>query len=128
VLPLLRHRLRRLSMIAFLAIFGLALAPTISHALNHARNASVFNEICSQGMQQMVAGQADTGGDGQAAKHMEHCPLCSLSAAAMAWRQPAPAVAEPLGLGQALPALFLHAPRPLFAWASAQPRAPPALA
>jgi len=25
----------------------------------------------------------------------------------------------------ALPALFLHAPRPLFAWTAAQPRAPP---
>jgi len=36
-----------------------------------------------------------------------------------------PTVWLPPVSGQAEPALFFHAPRTLFAWASAQPRGPP---
>ncbi|MBK7617208.1 MAG: DUF2946 domain-containing protein [Vitreoscilla sp.] len=127
----LRYRLRRLSSIAMLAIFGLAFAPTISHALNHARGDSIFNEICTpEGMKQMSADTADQGDSSgpPALNHMDHCPLCGLTAGGMVMAVASPALAEPSNLSHLLPALFLHAPRPLFAWASVQARAPPGLA
>lgn len=114
---------------AFLAIFGLAFAPTISHALNHARGDSVFNEICtSEGMKQVAVDAADPGeGSGAPSlNHLEHCPLCGLSACGMAMTSQPPALAEPANLRHLQPALFWHAPRPLFAWASDRARAPPA--
>jgi hypothetical protein len=134
VLHPLRYRLRRLSTIAFLAIFGLVFASTVSHALNHARGDSLFNEICTpEGMKQMSAETADTAdlGDSSslpALNHMDHCPLCGLTAGGMILAVPTAAVAEPSGLTHLQPALFLHAPRPLFAWASVRARAPPSLA
>jgi hypothetical protein len=124
----MRQRLRRLSMVAFLAIFGLAFAPTISHAVNHAKGGTVFNEICSlQGMKQLPADVDDESGSSRSPGmgHLDHCPLCGLSANAMASSPVTPTLA-PADLSQMAPALFLHAPKPLFAWASAQPRAPPA--
>ena len=127
----LRYRLRRLSTIAMLAIFGLAFAPTISHALNHARGDSIFNEICTpEGMKQMVVDTAEQGDSSGAptVNHMDHCPLCGLTADGMFLTVPSPAVAEPSSLSHLQPALFLHAPRPLFAWASVRARAPPSLA
>ena len=87
MLQLVRHRLRRFSSIALLAIFGLALAPTISHALNHARGGSIFNEVCTpEGMKQLSVDMADAGNSSNAPalNHMEHCPLCGLTAASLA--------------------------------------------
>ena len=63
-----------------------------------------------------------------ALNHMDHCPLCGLTAGGMVMAVASPALAEPSNLSHLLPALFLHAPRPLFAWASVQARAPPGLA
>ena len=59
------------------------------------------------------------------ASDLEHCPFCSPHANEMA-PPPAPS-ALPLApvRAEAVPALFLAAPRPLHAWTSAQPRAPP---
>lgn len=115
---------------AFLAIFGLAFAPTISHALNHAQGGSVFTEICTpEGMTQMAADSADQGesSNAPALNHLEHCPLCGLAAGGMATASAPPALAEPTALRHLQPALFWHAPRPLFAWASDRARAPPHL-
>lgn len=113
----LRHRLRRLSLIAFLAVFGFALAPTLSHAL---AAANPWAEICS------AADEAKVPGTG--ATHLEHCPLCGLGAgAAPLPAAPAASIVLPQGAAH-VPALFLHAPRPLHAWSAAQPRAPPSQA
>lgn len=110
---------------AFLAIFGLAFAPTISHALNHAQGNSVFTEICTpEGMKQMAADPAE-GSGAPSLNHMEHCPLCGLAAGGMAMTSPPPALVEPAALRHLQPALFWHAPRPLYAWASDRARAPP---
>jgi hypothetical protein len=127
----LRHLLRRLSWIALLAIFGLALAPTISHALAAASGQSAYTEICTPQGTRLVA-LDDAGGLQQpvgpaspSLGHMDHCPLCGLAGHAPAL---APAVSIWLpdpGLRHTLPRLFLQAPRPLFAWAPAQARAPP---
>jgi hypothetical protein len=127
VLSALRHRLRRLSWIAFLAIFGLAIVPTISHALAHASGESAFTEICTpQGMRQVsVAAQGNTAPAAPSMSHLDHCPMCGLGASPVALLPVAPVVLAPVDPAHLLPALFLHAPQPLFAWASAQPRAPP---
>lgn len=131
VLNRLRHQLRQLSWIAFVAIFGLALAPTISHALAHGQGDSAYTEICTpQGMKRLLldasGAPASDPAPATAASHLDHCPLCGLGGQTPAL-PPAQPLLQPgdLGLSQALPTLFLQAPRPLFAWAAAQPRAPP---
>lgn len=128
VLNLIRHRLQRLSWIAALAIFGLAVVPTLSRALAHADAvAMAVAEVCTmEGMTTSAPGE--TGVPAAQGGHGEHCPLCSLSggvagllpAQAPVWRVPVLPQA-------ALPPLFFQAQRPLFAWASVQPRGPPIL-
>lgn len=115
---------------AFLAVFGLAFAPTVSHALNHAQGSSAFNEICTpEGMQQMAADSADQGEHSSAPSlnHLEHCPLCGLAACGLVTPSAPSTLAEPANLRHLQPALFWHAPRPLYAWASDRARAPPRL-
>lgn len=115
--------------LALAAMLALALLPTLSHALAFARGASAWAEVCTpQGMRLVsvdVAQAVDTGTPVQAAGHLEHCPLCALGADTPPL-PPAPPAALPLPLSAAEPpALFLHAPRTLHAWRSAQPRGPP---
>lgn len=63
--------------------------------------------------------------DDHAQHQSGHCPWCSAYAAAMGM-PPSPLVPWQAPLtGRVLPSLFLAAPEPLFAWASAQARAPP---
>ena len=127
VFTALRHRCQRLSLVAFLAIFGLAFAPTISHALAHG-GGSAWSEVCTpQGTKLVTAadGSSDGGQPATTLDHMTHCPLCGLSATPFAVPVVAPVSIEPAGLSHLLPTLFLSAPRPLFAWAASQPRGPP---
>ena len=127
MLSLLRHRCRRLSWVAFLAIFGLVFAPTISHAVALAATGGAWTDICSAqtdgppGPGAVPAGPSLPG----AADHFQHCPLCGLGAAP-ALPPAALNMPAPQGLRDGLPALAGQVPAPLFAWASAQPRAPPA--
>lgn len=115
--------------LALVAMLALALLPTLSHALAFARGGAAWAEVCTpQGMRLVAvdaAQAAETGAPVQVAGHLEHCPLCALGADLPAL-PPAPPVALPLPLAAAdPPPLFLHAPRTLFAWRSAQPRGPP---
>lgn len=122
----LGHRLRRFSSIAFFAIFGLAFAPAISQML--AQNSMPGSEICSvQGRPSLALDDSLDGAPVQhtAAGHLGHCPLCGLSATAVLPPPQAPSLVLPVGLRDAVPVLFLHAPRPLFTWHTSQPRAPP---
>lgn len=116
------------------AVLGMALAPTVSHALMAASGAQ-WTEICSTSGSRWVPLQAEKGPPGETppaapsnALDMPHCPLCCHLGGdtGMPPAQPLPAVFLD-NAAQLLPALFLHAPRPLFAWAAAQPRGPPAL-
>ncbi|MCZ8076141.1 MAG: DUF2946 domain-containing protein [Paucibacter sp.] len=126
------------SWVACAAILLSALAPAISHAVVQRDAADVWVEICSVTGAKLV--RLDTGSasavDSQQADSppphestpvhtYKHCPYCAIHSDGLGL--PPPAMAEPalLSLGHAVPALFLHAPRTLFAWASAQPRAPP---
>jgi hypothetical protein len=103
------------------------LAPGIAHALRHERGQALpWQEICTAtgAMRNVVVG--DDGAPAQA-HAFEHCLTCLLHHGASA--PPSAPLALPAAptVVEAVPALFLHAPRPLFAWRSAQPRAPPAL-
>ncbi len=120
-------------------MLALALLPTLSHALAHARGGvGAWAEVCTpQGLRAVALG-AGQGAEVSApavpaaptttaAGHLEHCPLCALNADFTPLPAPAqPALALPAGSAE-LPALFLHAPRTPFSWRSAQPRGPPSV-
>lgn len=135
-MPFSRRHLRSYAWVALLAIFGLAFAPTISHALARAQGQnSLLTQICTpQGMKTIAL--ADLAGDAVAdisaasddsgvMNPLEHCPLCGLAASSPALPVVEAVLVLPLAQATAVPRLFLRAPRPLFVWSAAQPRAPP---
>ncbi len=114
-----------------------ALAPTVSRAMEPVARDGHFIELCSAAGTHRVAltaaeaafygAQAIPAGDGEGGEvpTLEHCPYC---AASFNPALPPAADATPVFavLGSALaPRLFFTAPRPLFAWSPAHPRAPP---
>jgi len=110
--------------IAILALLFSAIAPSISHAMSAAKNVPGL-ELCT--VDGVKAPQGKSLSD--AIVHaFEHCPYCAAQAtppslpAPSAWHFPRPTAQ------QIFPALYYHAPAPLFAWSTAHPRAPPALA
>jgi Protein of unknown function (DUF2946) len=104
-----------------LVLLVLALmAPTLMRA---STERTPWTELCTTASK--VAGAQASHGGGLASVH-EHCDAC-FSRLDNAGPAPAPVtLALPAPMPQALPALFLKAPRTLFAWRGAQPRAPPA--
>ncbi len=127
-----RHRLQLVLRIALIAMLGLALVPTLSRAMNPSTGTGPWLEICSTaGARFVAAASAATGAPDvptqSAAAHMEHCPLCAQFSALLGLPPADPAtLALPDGADH-LPALYLQSPRPLFAWAPVQARAPPLL-
>ena len=115
-------------------MLALALLPTVARAMASAQgDGSAWAEICTaQGMKR-VALDSQPGGSAvpepatpeSASHHLDHCPFCGLSAQALDL-PPAPRpVLDLSAAADHLPPLFLQAPRTLFAWCRAQPRAPP---
>ncbi len=122
--------LRRQRPIAFtaalLAVWMLALAPTVSKLLAASRGLPTLIEVCStQGSTWVSAAQAgETGPEKSLPQWGEACDYCPLQAqlsglppAAPQWHQP------PLGPG--MPLAFAHAPRLLAVWRTAPSRGPP---
>jgi len=114
--------------IACIAVLMAALAPAISQAVaTRADGPQGWTEVCTtQGMQRILIQGAPALPDAPAPEHFsfEHCPFC-LTHAGVAVLPPVP-IRLPASVGRdSLPALFLDAPRPLFAWLSAPSRAPP---
>ena len=115
------------SWIAVLAILMAALAPSISHALG-AKNGASWIEVCTSVGAKWVqpdgssTDQAPASGD---VHPFEHCPYCSLHANAIAIPAAPVGLSPALSLSDLLPTAFLAAPRTLYAWVTAQPRAPP---
>ncbi len=104
-------------------MLALALAPTVSHALSAQKASNPWTEVCSASAPG-ASGASSQPGSGSAL-HLEHCAMCCLAAQPMGM-PPAPLVAVPAAEGAAFVAVrFLTAPHTLFAWASAQARAPP---
>ena len=123
----LRHHLRGLVAIAFMAIFALALLPTVSRLLAHSTGSSAWAEICTPRGLQTLTAQGEQAPPASAAAHLDHCPLCSLAGSALA---PPPAAALTIAYvpARSMPVLFGAAPRPLHAWAALRARGPPMLA
>jgi len=132
------RRLRVLtSWIACFAILLSALGPTLSHAFRNDVPAG-WIEICSVTGAKLVkvdvgtAAQADKSGkstdEGSGTHALKHCPYCSTHTTVLGLPPAAPAGLTLDILAFHVPELFLAAPRTLFAWASAQPRAPPLIA
>lgn len=100
----------------------LALWPTVSRALTLSGSASPWAEVCSA---------ADESGSKAPASgaHADHCPLCSHGVSDPTL-PPAPVVSERAMRNGAsfVPVLFAQARSTLFAYARAQPRAPPVIA
>ena len=123
-----RKRLRSFVWLALVAVLAMALLPTVSHALASSQSlSSGWAEICTPQGTQWVAEDGSLAGDAApvvGADHQLDCPYCRPSSV-IAGLPPVPTVWLPAVSGQAEPALFFHAPRTLFAWASAQPRGPP---
>ncbi len=123
------HALRRLlSWIALVAIFAIALTPAAAQMLAKG-GASPWMQICSAQGSKLVA-VADLGQDAPAAPadgHLKHCPICALHAPALPPGQLRFSFALPDSRPALYPRLFFSAPRALYAWSVAQPRAPPVL-
>jgi hypothetical protein len=110
-----------------------ALAPTLSHAFRNDVPVG-WIEICSlTGAKLMKAdvgtvAQGDKSGkstDEGGGHALKHCPYCSTHTTVLGLPPAALAGLRLDTLAFYVPELFLAAPRILFAWASAQPRAPP---
>ncbi len=126
-MPLLRRHRRFITWLALGVLVLAALAPAVSRALASAQgDAWALAQVCSADAGQR--GGADGGTPGGTAHAFEHCPFCALHSDGWGLPPALPAQAEAPALRHALPALFLQAPRPLFAWAAALARAPPVLA
>ena len=128
-----RHRLQLVLRIALIAMFGLALVPTLSRAMNPSAGTGPWSEICSAAGERLIA-PTDTApaGSGDApaspgAAHMAHCPLCAQFSSAMGLPPSDPAPLPLFDGADHLPALCTQSLRPLFAWAPVQARAPPLL-
>lgn len=125
-----RYARRCTAWIACFAILVASIAPSVSHALA-ARHGSAdfFGEICTS--DEIRWSQAGDGQESEAPAqehlHFEHCPFCSPHSGSFGL-PPNAGFQLPIPIGQTpLPVLFYHSPRPLFIWAAAQSRAPPAL-
>ncbi|MDC8757192.1 DUF2946 domain-containing protein [Janthinobacterium fluminis] len=118
--------------IACFAILLAALAPSISHAIAADDSSSAWIEICSIAGTRFVQADSDDGQPLSPASieqslHFDHCPFCSAHGGAPGLPS-SPMVTLPVLAGKpVLPPLYYQASRPLFVWASAQSRAPPAL-
>ena len=121
-------------------MWGLALVPTVSHALaafDGTRNA--WAEVCSSVGGLRVLGEASSAPDGAlrlggvdapaggagVMASLDHCPLCSPAGGQTPLPAGGAALPLPVDGADFLPALFDAVPRPLFAWAAVQARAPP---
>jgi hypothetical protein len=115
--------------IASFAILLAALAPSISQAIAAASTSNDWAEVCTMEGAKLVkvADTAPHKSTTHKLSHFEHCPFCLAHAVALGL-PPDSGIQLPVAVGtQILPPLFYQASRPLFAWAAAQPRAPPFL-
>lgn len=118
------------SVTAWIAMFAIllgALAPALSHAMPQGGNGKRMVQVCTVAGVKMVA--VDSQGEGKTGDAdllpAERCPFCSTAAAFPAIPS-SPVLPFALnGLSEHFPSLLLDAPRTLFIWAAAQPRAPP---
>lgn len=130
---MIRHKRNpiRTAWLAACVLLLAALAPTVSHALNHRAAGGLWVEICSSvgARTALLADLPDspTEPDSSLLHSLEHCPLCLVQGSAAA---PAPSLVgiTLLPLSFDVPRLFLAAPHTLHAWQHALSRGPPSIA
>lgn len=114
-----------------MAVLAMALVPPLARALAHGQGAGVqWVEVCTaQGMKLVAVADHGTTERGDTPRtllpQLEHCPLCTLGHGGPALPSATSALQPPPAAARAVAARFLHAPRTLYAWRSAQPRGPP---
>lgn len=116
--------------LACLAVLLVALMPSLSQALQ--REASnPWAEICTSLGAKRAAVDDRAANDSAPTAPIEHllqhCPYCSVHVTVLGMPPTPLPMVSLVPLQHTLPELFLAAPRTLFAWSSAQPRAPPRL-
>jgi Protein of unknown function (DUF2946) len=127
----LRPLFRRATWLALLAVLSMALLPTLSRAMVVASGGELTQICTPQGMKMVAVADLGAASDptqpAPNAASLDHCPYCAASAGAAPlpvslapWHVPMADVVE-------APRAFFQAPRSLFAWTRAQPRAPPVL-
>jgi hypothetical protein len=120
----LRAHRRIATWIAALAVLLAALAPAVSHALGSSLGEGWVLVCTAQGAKWVQPGDDSTP---VTSPSVEHCPYCTLHTPTIGMPPAPPAVLPAVDAATFVPPAFLAAPRTLHAWASAQPRAPPAL-
>lgn len=115
--------------LALLALLAAALMPVLGQVLARQQGrAGTWSEVCSTAGKRLVrldlGTQIPAGVDGLG--HAKHCPFC-LAHGGQAMLPQADIVSLPLVTAKpVLPALYYHAPHPLFSWAATRSRGPPA--
>jgi hypothetical protein len=119
--------------IACCAILLSSLAPSISHAVAAAKGVpNGWTEICTVAGAKLVkldsgAPESTLPAPTEKSTHFEHCPFCLHHAVSLGLPPNGDFVMPVVEGTHILPSLFYQASRPPFAWAAAQPRAPPAI-
>jgi hypothetical protein len=117
--------------IACFAVLLAALAPSISHAISAAAGGDTgWVEICSLAGARLVNVDDEVHPSPsipvEKGFHFDHCPFCSMHGGTVGLL-PTVGFTLPVAGGEpVLPSLFYQSPRPLFVWAAAHSRAPPA--
>lgn len=114
--------------IATFAMLLAALAPAVTSALAAANGQHVrWTAVCTPDGARLVPVPTDADGVPIAPKahQVDHCPFCAPNAPGAALPPGTMPTVPVVSGAEPVPPLFLLAPRPLHAWATAQPRAPP---
>lgn len=121
---------RLFAWIACLAILLNAFMPVVSHALSFGSAAARVEVCTAMGIEMMMVPDQDheASASDKLLKSLTHCGYCATHAGSFGL-PPQPIAVFALDLQRdTFPPLYYHAPRPLFPWSLAQPRAPPAAA
>ena len=122
--------------IACAAVLLGSMAPLTGQALAHAPGSPAtpgqgLIEVCTvMGTMLVDAGDDSRSGESPQAPDdhaQQHCTCCSSHATTLGMPPASTAALFVPALRPGPPELFLKSPRPLFAWSTAQPRAPPFL-
>ncbi len=124
----LKHQ-RLVALVAALALLLAALLPALSSARMAVRTAqSPWLVICSvHNPLSSVATRTAADPESSSGAEAVRCPMCLAQTPVALPTPTASAWLMVPSLSQAVPALFLSAPRPLFSWAPTRSRGPPVL-
>ena len=122
-----RQRRRYLAWLLCAAMLMTALMPALSRAFAPERAASpAWLEICSAMGTRYVQAPDTSDNTDKRSSGMNDCPYCRVHSD-MPVLPPSPPLVPQGAILSERPALFYHAPTPLYAWVIAHPRGPPAV-